>query len=46
MTPGLAWALHVARMPRGIGARVGVKETFAFEPATPLRFWTISGVCR
>lgn len=46
MTPGFALALHVARMPRGIGARVGVKETETRSPAAPLRFWTISGVCR
>ena len=39
-------ALHVARMPRGIGARVGVKETATRSPATALRFWIISGVCR
>ena len=39
-------AVHVARMPRGIGARTGVKLTATVLPATTDRFWTISGVCR
>ncbi|MGX1094618.1 hypothetical protein RKD47_005299 [Streptomyces albogriseolus] len=46
MTPGFAFAEQVARMPRGIGARVGVKETVTRSPAAALRFWIISGVCR
>lgn len=43
VTPGFALALHVARMPRGIGASVGVKETETRSPAAALKFWIISG---
>ena len=33
-------------MPRGIGARVGVKDTVTGSPAAAVRFCSISGVCR
>ena len=33
-------------MPRGIGASTGVNETVTGLPATAVRFWIISGVCR
>ena len=39
-------AVQVARMPRGSGARTGVKLTPTVLPATTDRFWAISGVCR
>ena len=39
-------AEQVARMPRLIGTRVGVKLTVTGPPAACDRFCTISGVCR
>jgi hypothetical protein len=39
-------AEQVARMPRLIGTRVGVKLTLTGAPAAWERFCTISGVCR
>ena len=46
VVPGVARAVHVARMPRGIGARVGVKETVTSPRPQAERFCSISGVCR
>ena len=45
-TPGRSFAEQVARMPRLIGTRVGVKLTPTGAPAACDRFCTISGVCR
>src|SRR5699024_7935180 len=39
--PFAALAVVVARIPRGIGARVGVKETLAARPAATERFRSI-----
>jgi hypothetical protein len=38
--------VQVARIPRGIGASTGVNDTQTRSPATPERFWLISGLCR
>ena len=46
VVPGVTRAVQVARMPRGIGASVGVNETVTGRPADRLRFCSISGVCR
>src|SRR3954464_12189234 len=44
--PGARGAEQVARIPRLIGTRVGVKLTLTAVPAACDRFWIISGVCR
>src|SRR3954470_15371947 len=46
VTPGPAFALHVARMPRLIGASVGVNDTVTGRPAAAVSCSAISGVCR
>ncbi len=46
VTPSSAGAETVARMPRDIGARIGVNETVGRVPETSSRFCSISGVCR
>ncbi len=46
VAPGLSGAEQVARMPRGMGTRTGVKDTVTGPPATAPRFCSISGVCR
>ena len=38
--------MQVARIPRGIGASVGVNDTRTGRPAARVRFCSISGVCR
>ena len=42
----MSFAEQVARMPRDIGTRSGVKLTLTVPSTRVERFWVISGVCR
>ena len=44
--PGASGAVTVARMPRAMGTRTGVKETRTSSAPAARRFCSISGMCR
>ena len=45
VTPSTSRAVVVARMPRGIGASIGVNDTVTGSPAADVSACSISGVC-